>query len=455
MLRIREHSPLLENTSKIVRRRGLEVLGCLTLELTCVLSATAILTLVVVVGLSALAPYLQGIGSASLLQPAALISFLVWFGSILMAAVCSNFLQGGSRCQKVCKDNPLRVLVALLVWALVWSVYGCSNLFADLFYIELWDCARQAVSERVQPLTAAAVPPTVHQVWMPNPDPDSLYHSMPEKYNQSSTQWRRMLPDYSYVLWSEADVRHLVQTGYHWLLPLYDSFSLIQKVDTAKLLVLYTYGGLYVDLDIQPRPTIASDALSGHLDALRRYPATVAAVDFDLADATRGSLGNDFLMTAPGHPFISRLLRRLVHHKRWYISWHWTVLFSTGPGLVSSECARAAPMTQRVHVVYNVSTFLQNDRSYSWGSWDTSVFGRMVRTALPSLWKIFTGKTAGILNSISWPDRVLLGAMLWVSSVSWVIWTLICRMDWFSPLDAEFQVACKRDVQSDAKSSAV
>jgi mannosyltransferase OCH1-like enzyme len=261
---------------------------------------------------------------------------------------------------------------------------------------------------------------------------------MPAKYNRSIALWRDMMPDYTHVLWGEADIRHLVQTGYDWLLPTFDSYSLIQKVDAAKLLVLYTYGGLYLDLDIQPRPLVASDLLSQHIDVLRRYPAAVAAVDYDLVDATRGSLGNDFLMAEPGHPFVSRLLRRLMHHRRWYITWHWTVLFSSGPGLVSSECARAAPMTQRVHVIYNASTYLENDRSYAWGgSWDQSVLGQMVQTTLPSLWRVLEGKTAGILNSMSWPDRVFLGAMLWISSVAWVIWTLTSPIAWVDAADLE------------------
>mmetsp|Transcript_112731 Transcript_112731/g.283499 ORF Transcript_112731/g.283499 Transcript_112731/m.283499 type:complete len:450 (+) Transcript_112731:65-1414(+) len=430
MLRIGESTPLLRRTG--IRQLGYQMLGSLALELACVLSATAVLALATALGLSLLAPYLQDVHTASIIQPTVLISFLVWLGAISLAAVCSNCNPRQVKLRRVVSDNPLRIMVTLVIWALVWSVYGCGNLFADLFYIELWDCARQAVSARVEPSSNMVVPPIIHRIWMTNPDPDSPYHKMPPAYNESFTTWQAMLPGYSHVLWREADVRHLVQTGYDWLLPTFDSYSLIQKVDTAKLLVLYSYGGLYVDLDIQPRHTVRSEELLEHIDNLRRYPATVAAVDYDLVDATRGSLGNDFLMTAPGHPFISRLLRRLDYHKRWYITWHWTVLFSTGPGLVSSECARAAPMTQRVHVMYNVSTILKNDRSYSWGGCDGSLFGWMVQTALPSVWKVFTGKTAGILNGMSWPDRVLLGAMLWVSAVSWLVWTVACRLELFT-----------------------
>lgn len=46
---------------------------------------------------------------------------------------------------------------------------------------------------------------------------------------------------------------------FNWFLPIFNNYTYkIQKIDVAKYFILYYYGGIYSDLDIEPRKNIKS-----------------------------------------------------------------------------------------------------------------------------------------------------------------------------------------------------
>lgn len=58
--------------------------------------------------------------------------------------------------------------------------------------------------------------------------------------------------DIKHILWSEKDILDLLE-DYPEYKDLYHGFRYdIQRIDFARLLILYHHGGLYIDLDIQP-----------------------------------------------------------------------------------------------------------------------------------------------------------------------------------------------------------
>ena len=70
-------------------------------------------------------------------------------------------------------------------------------------------------------------------------------------YSQSHRAFSKL--GYKYLLWSEEDCEHLVHTHFQKYLQFYNNLRhKIQKIDFAKLLILFVHGGLYVDLDIIP-----------------------------------------------------------------------------------------------------------------------------------------------------------------------------------------------------------
>lgn len=58
-------------------------------------------------------------------------------------------------------------------------------------------------------------------------------------------------PGWQEVIWDEAAVLGLMQQDFPWFLPTYLSYPrLVQRSDVMRYMVLYKYGGVYLDADV-------------------------------------------------------------------------------------------------------------------------------------------------------------------------------------------------------------
>lgn len=88
------------------------------------------------------------------------------------------------------------------------------------------------------------IPKIIHQLWK--------NEVIPDRYAKLVESWRRLHPDWEYRLWTDADLRHLVETSFPDFLKTYDGFSQpICRADAGRYLVLKKFGGLYADLDME------------------------------------------------------------------------------------------------------------------------------------------------------------------------------------------------------------
>ena len=89
-----------------------------------------------------------------------------------------------------------------------------------------------------------AIPPIIHQTWK-----DEL---VPVPMQDLAESWRRNHPGWEYRLWTDTQNREFIRTRYPDFLVRYDSYPYhIQRVDAVRYFILYTFGGLYVDLDFE------------------------------------------------------------------------------------------------------------------------------------------------------------------------------------------------------------
>jgi mannosyltransferase OCH1-like enzyme len=59
-------------------------------------------------------------------------------------------------------------------------------------------------------------------------------------------------PSWKYKLWTDADLENLVAREFSWLQERYSGFlHWINRVDLARYMILYKYGGFFIDLDIE------------------------------------------------------------------------------------------------------------------------------------------------------------------------------------------------------------
>ena len=132
----------------------------------------------------------------------------------------------------------------------------------------------------------------IHQIWMQGRD------KVPAKLSVYMAQNASMHPAWNYEFWDEPRIERLVAGNDRWR-DKYATFGFLhQRVDFAKLLILYTYGGIVIDADAYTvRPL---DALfDEHKDAdfvaslLFRSPPPLGWLQSWIACKTSGSCVNN------------------------------------------------------------------------------------------------------------------------------------------------------------------
>jgi mannosyltransferase OCH1-like enzyme len=88
------------------------------------------------------------------------------------------------------------------------------------------------------------IPKIIHQTWKTS--------DIPLKCRKWVESWKKLHPDYEYKLWTDNDNRELIKKHYPKFLRIYDNYNHgIYRADIARYIIIYHYGGLYVDLDFE------------------------------------------------------------------------------------------------------------------------------------------------------------------------------------------------------------
>jgi hypothetical protein len=90
----------------------------------------------------------------------------------------------------------------------------------------------------------------IHQIWIQGP---KHFEENRPIYFEVSKTWKTLFPDYEYKLWGEAEYLPLIENFSADLLQSYkDAPNFSCKSDFARFVILYNFGGLYVDTDYEP-----------------------------------------------------------------------------------------------------------------------------------------------------------------------------------------------------------
>ena len=167
------------------------------------------------------------------------------------------------------------------------------------------------------------IPKIIHQTWKTE--------NIPAEWVSNQSSWKSYNPQWKYLLWTDIDNENLVKTYFPDLLEWYKNLKYnIQRVDVARTLILYIYGGLYVDLDMicyQP-----FDNVFRQNDQLL------------LVESSHAKIPSNMLMASvPNHPFwleyieLSRKRTAFV-----FIPAEIYILYSTGPMCLSTACKKTS-----------------------------------------------------------------------------------------------------------------
>lgn len=172
--------------------------------------------------------------------------------------------------------------------------------------------------------TEAVIPRIIHQTWAD--------HELPSSLQKTQERIRRLHPDHEYLFWTDSDLRGFIKQHYLPILHFYDALpKKIQQIDLARLLLVYHFGGLYLDMDywvIKPL-----DGLLGSENCLFGLEPEAHAKRHGMQKI----VSNAFFAATPRHPFIKALIDGIIERKSTRSVRHPSyVLESTGPFLTTA-----------------------------------------------------------------------------------------------------------------------
>lgn len=167
----------------------------------------------------------------------------------------------------------------------------------------------------------AKIPPIIHFIWFRN-----LYDShldvsdIPTHGSEAPEHCQTRNENFTVNVWNATAARALIERHYEWFLPTYDGYKHpIQRVDAFKYFVLWHYGGIYMDLDIDCRRP---------LDPLLQFPAWFPKT------ALLG-VNNDVFAARAQHPAIGEMTAQLKPRNVNLFFPYLTIYWSTGPQFTS------------------------------------------------------------------------------------------------------------------------
>lgn len=162
------------------------------------------------------------------------------------------------------------------------------------------------------------VPKIIHQTWKST--------KVPSEFGRWIKSWNEHHPDWEYWLWTDDSARRLIAEKYSHLLDVFDGYTEpIRRADALRYVVLYEYGGIYVDMDME--------ALSSLEPLMLKYSCFIGQEPYEhpIIDTNfEQLLINALIGCRKGHPFLKLLIDNL---QKFSILWHF--LDSTGPHFVT------------------------------------------------------------------------------------------------------------------------
>ena len=147
---------------------------------------------------------------------------------------------------------------------------------------------------------------------------------VPEKWLNAQDSIKKMNPDFHYVLLTDNDNEYIVKTYFPKYLQYYNNFKYpIQRADIILYMILYLYGGIYIDLDY-----IAIKSFSN----LQLNDKEVGLIKSNNVDV----ITNSFLISKPGSTFWLDCINEAIKpSSKFNFIKHLEIMNTTGPLMVN------------------------------------------------------------------------------------------------------------------------
>lgn len=145
------------------------------------------------------------------------------------------------------------------------------------------------------------VPRIIHQTWKD--------HDIPEHLRIMQDSVIKNNPKYTYMFWTDEDIKNFIDSEYNNITAFYKSLTYpIQNIDFARLLILYHFGGIYIDLD---------SMCYGGLDDLLGFPVSISNTEKHKAYSSHYPfvLNNAFMSAEKNNHFIKKVIHDVIGYE--------------------------------------------------------------------------------------------------------------------------------------------
>jgi inositol phosphorylceramide mannosyltransferase catalytic subunit len=196
----------------------------------------------------------------------------------------------------------------------------------------------------------------LHQIWYQG--------KVPSKYRNIQQEWEQHYKDKKdtdYMLWNKDGIKQLLD-NYPKIRTFYDNLPhMIQKIDVAKYVILYHYGGIYIDMDVK---------FLRHLNEVYK-DKNVLICDMYCAYnfIVKITLNNFFFyFKDKRHPFLKLILdESMKFDRKFYDIKPLYILKSTGPALIT-KCYNLYSYPEEISIITkkHLDKYFKHESHGSW-----------------------------------------------------------------------------------------
>lgn len=166
------------------------------------------------------------------------------------------------------------------------------------------------------------IPKIIHQIWEEK-------IPLPEFFYQFGETWKEFNPSWEYIFWNKSKMDHFVQENFPDYISILKGYKYdVQRWDVIRYLILYKFGGVYVDFDYECLESL-DNLLQDKSCCFGLEPEEHARIF-----QKKIVISNAFIAIKPRHPFMKQILKTVKHSSSVSEEKLIYVLETTGPHML-------------------------------------------------------------------------------------------------------------------------
>ena len=188
------------------------------------------------------------------------------------------------------------------------------------------------------------IPRIIHQTF--------IQDNVSERMYNTSNQWSKYNPEYEYNFYDNNDCRNSIKNNFNPdILEAYDYLIPgAYKTDLWRLCILYLYGGVYIDIPMEPLVSLR--------DVIEYKDEFIIPRD---SPTEKYYLYNAFIASIPKHPILIESIKQIVIHvkTKWYNKGTTNYLAISGPCLIGNMVNKY--LENKENTQYDLGNVIDND----------------------------------------------------------------------------------------------